>query len=177
MKKHEFKRPGHFNRYIQKLDPVQDTRYNYEATQEDLQFLTELKGSPFTRLELERLIDLFERENADLETEVKTFGAIMSKADEPLMRKNPEGVQKIYEYWKQLRESRGSKGLLRKYWKAPDPTNNDPKVTFRRCKDEKRNLRRNRKYDDEFLKKVRLFTLIADDWFLDGIIQGVLDAS
>jgi hypothetical protein len=55
-----------------------------------------------------------------------------------------------------LRTNAGEKGLLRKYWKAPDPSNNDPKVTFRRVKDEKRNLRRNRKYDEDFMLKVKI---------------------
>lgn len=100
---------------------------------------------------------MFERENADIEIDVKPFSLLMGKFEEVLMKRNPEGVEKIYEYWKQLRISRSNRGLLRKYWKAPDPTNNDPKVTFRRCKDEKRNLRRNRKYDEEYLKKVLFF--------------------
>jgi hypothetical protein len=52
-----------------------------------------------------------------------------------------------------LRAERGHKPLLKRYWKAPDPTNSDPRVTFRRYRDEKRVLRRTRKYDEEYLKK------------------------
>ena len=63
MKKKEFKRPGHFIRYEPKVNPSLDTQFNYEATQEDFMFLAELKGSPFTVKEFERLVNIFEKEN------------------------------------------------------------------------------------------------------------------
>jgi hypothetical protein len=63
--------------------------------------------------------------------------------------------------------------LLKKYWKAPDPTNNDPKVTFRRLKDEKRNLRRSRKYDEEFLTKVD-YKSQYNNGEIDAVFQGIL---
>ena len=74
-----------------------------------------------------------------------------------------KAAERVYEYWKDVRARLGGKkGLLKKYWKAPDPTNNDPKVIFRRLKDEKRSLRRNRKYDDDYLKKVRCVIKVVD---------------
>lgn len=155
MKKHEFARPGNFVRYIVQPEPDRDSRYNYEATQDDMLFLTEFKGSPLSISDFEKMIDFFEKENADAEETVKIFNVIFSKAEDVFIRRNPDIAERVYEYWKQLRTSRGGKkGLLKKYWRAPDPMNNDPKVTFRRSKDEKRNLRRNRKYDEEYLKKV-----------------------
>lgn len=43
---------------------------------------------------------------------------------------------------------------MRKYWRPPDPTNCNPRVIFRRIKEEKRALRKSRKYDEEYLRKV-----------------------
>lgn len=155
LKKHEYKRPGNFLRYIVYPDPELDKRYDYEATQDDLLFLTELKGSPFTLNDFEQMINFFEKENADSEETVKPFSVIIKKAKNPIMDNHPVPAERVYEYWKQVRSNRGGmKGLLKKYWKAPDPMNNDPKVTFRRLKEEKRILRRNRKYDEDYLKKV-----------------------
>lgn len=96
LKKHVFKRPGNFIRYIPHVDPSTDNRYNYEATQEDLLFLTELKGSPFTMVEFERLVDTFERENAEDEL-VRPFSSFQTKVDEVLMKRNAVGVEKIYD--------------------------------------------------------------------------------
>jgi len=119
-----------------------------------LLFLTEAKVSVFSIPDFERLIDQIEKVHAGLEGDPKPYEEVLPKIDPVLFKRSPEGVASVYEHWTKLRSERGNKGLLRKYWKAPDPTNNDPKVTFRRCKDEKRNLRRNRKYDQDYLEKV-----------------------
>eukprot|EP00826_Nyctotherus_ovalis_P037583 TRINITY_DN3438_c0_g1_i1.p6 TRINITY_DN3438_c0_g1~~TRINITY_DN3438_c0_g1_i1.p6 ORF type:complete len:110 (+),score=33.19 TRINITY_DN3438_c0_g1_i1:653-982(+) len=103
------------------------------------------------------MVNFFEKENVDADGEetVRSFDLLFKKTSNPTIRGNPEVAKRAYEYWKEVRESRGGrKGLLKKYWKAPDPINNDPRVTFRRSKDEKRNLRRNRKYDEDYLKQV-----------------------
>lgn len=155
LKKHEFRRGGNYLRHFVQPDPELDTRYNYEATQDDLLFLTELKGSPLNIAEFERMVNFFEKENADAEETVRSFDLLLKRTSNPVMRGNPEVAKRVYDYWKEVRKNRGGrKGLLKKYWKAPDPMNNDPRVTFRRSKDEKRNLRRNRKYDEDYLKQV-----------------------
>lgn len=155
MKNHEFKRPANFMRYVVHPDPALDSRFNYEVTQEDLKYIEDCKEPTFTTIEFEKLFNLFEAENMDSEEAVKPFNAIIPKIGDESLRRNPEIAAKTYEYWKELRTNRGGKkGLLRKYWKPPDPMTNDLRVSFRRCTEEKRNLRRNRKYDDDFLKKV-----------------------
>ena len=155
LKKHVFKRPGNFVRYIVHPDPGRDSRYNYEATKDDLKFIEEYKDSPFTIEEFEKIINFFEAENIDSEETVKSFNFMLIRTNEPIIKNKSEIAEKTYEYWRQLRTNRGGKkGLLKKYWMPPDPLNTDPKVTFRRCTEEKRNLRRNRKYDEDYLKKV-----------------------
>lgn len=149
-----FKRPGNYIRYNVHPDPKADTRYDYEATQEDIKFIEKLGKPSFTIEEFERLINLFERENYNADNKVSLFPLFVIKSEEGLIRKNEEGVTKIYDYWNETRANRLNKGLMRKYWRAPDPNNNDPRVTFRSLKNEKHNLRRNRKYDEEYLKKV-----------------------
>lgn len=120
-----------------------------------MKYVAEYKGSPFTVLEFEEMINLFERENADAEDLVKSYKVILNNTMNAIIRRDPEAAEKTYEYWKKLRTNLGGKkGLLRKYWKPPDPMNVDPKVTFRRSTEEKRNLRRYRKYNEEYLKKV-----------------------
>jgi hypothetical protein len=108
----------------------------------------------------ERLIDFFERENADAEETVLPFNVIAGKLSGVT---DFNLVEKVYEYWKDARGRLGGKrGLLKKYWRAPDQTNNDPRVIFRRLKDEKRSLRRNRKYDDDYLQKVNYASEMVD---------------
>lgn len=100
-------------------------------------------------------MNFFEKENIDSDDLPLSFEIIAGRLNGMSMGIDKEVAQHIYEYWKNLRmKAGGKKGLLRKYWKPPDPTVNDPKVTFRRLKDEKRSLRRNRKYDEEYFKKV-----------------------
>jgi hypothetical protein len=53
-----------------------------------------------------------------------------------------------------MREERGTKPFLKRFWKPEDPNNYDPRVTFRWCRPEKPNLRRARKTDGEYLDKV-----------------------
>ena len=110
--------------------------------------------------DFEKMINFYEKKNIDVEETVKSFDLVLTQTNDHTIRGNPELSRKVYDYWKEVRESRGGKrGLLRKYWKAADPMNNDPKVTFRRSKDEKRNLRRTRKYDEDYLKQV---SVVAD---------------
>jgi len=152
--KRKFNRTSHFIRYFGKLPWEDDTKYNYEATNEDLLFLTELAGSPFTVQEFEKLINFFEKENNDDES-VKSYEFFRAQILALNMKQSLEDISKIYDYWKDARNFKhGGKGLLRKYWKPPDPMNPNPKVCFRKNKEEKRNLRRARKYDYEFFQKV-----------------------
>lgn len=105
--------------------------------------------------EFEKIVNIFEKENADADEMVRSFELLYARSTDSTIRANPEITRKVYDYWKSVRNSRGGKkGLLKKYWRAPDPLNNDPRVTFRRSKDEKRNLRRSRKYDEDYLKQV-----------------------
>jgi len=96
LKKHEFKRPGYFVRYEPKQEGGPDIDYNYEATQEDLQFLAELKGSPFEVKEFDSLIDTFEQENEDLET-VKSLVSMAPVLDRLQLKKPGDAVEKIYD--------------------------------------------------------------------------------
>jgi hypothetical protein len=96
LKKKEFKRPGYFIRYELKVDPSEDTRYNYEASQEDFQYLTELKGSPFTVKEFERLINIFEKENSDDSQKVKSLPELEHALSTLEPRRSFDEVEKIY---------------------------------------------------------------------------------
>lgn len=154
-----FKRPGNYIRYKVHPNPETDTRYDYEATNEDIIFINELKPPKFTTNEFERLINLFERQNFNADNKICLFPSFVWKAEEELMKRNEESVKQIYGYWNQIRGKCTQKSLMRKYWKPPDPNINDPRVIFRSCKGEKHNLRRNRKYDEEYLKKVTHFPI------------------
>lgn len=157
---HTFKRPGNYIRYKVNANPEADTRFDYEATQRDIKFLAKLKKPSFTMEEFERLINLFERENFKADNKIILFPSFVWKAEEELIRRNEEGVKQIYDYWNKVRGNTLNNSLMRKYWRPADPNSNDPRVTFRSCKEEKHNLRRNRKYDEEYLKKVHpLFML------------------
>jgi hypothetical protein len=154
LKKHVFKRTGNYIRYNAKTNQETDTRYNYEATQRDIKFLTKLKDPKLTIEEFEQLINLFERENYKADNKIILFPSFVWKKESDLMIKNEEGVSQIYDYWNKVRSNMLNNSLMRKYWRPADPSTNDPRVTFRSCKDEKHNLRRNRKYDEEYLRKV-----------------------
>ena len=154
LKNHKLKRRGNFIRYNSHVDENADKRYNYELTDEDIKFMKEIKPPAFTIEEFERLINLFEKENYNVDNKISLFPGFVWKYEEELIKRNNEGVKQIYDYWNQIRSDRLNKGLMRKYWRPPDPNNANPRVTFRSCKDEKHNLRRARKYDEEHLRKV-----------------------
>ena len=156
MKNHQFKRTGNYIRYIVHPNPELDTRYDYEATDEDIEFLNKINGPKLTIEEFERLINLFEKENYNAGNRISIFPSFVWKAEKDIISKNEEGTAKIYNYWNQTRSNRVNKSLMRKYWRPPDPSNTDLRITFRSCKDEKHNLRRNRKYDEDYLRKVVL---------------------
>lgn len=138
-------------------NPEESSRYNYETTQEDMKFLSETKDLRITVTLFEWLINFFEKRSIDSEEHLLPPDIIAGRLNEINPGIDKELALRIYEYWKKLRtKAGGKKGLLRKYWKPSDPANNDPRVTFRRLKDEKRSLRRNRKYDEEYLKKVMI---------------------
>lgn len=149
-----FKRPGNYIRYNVKSNPETDTRYDYEATQKDIKFLSKLKEPQFTVSEFERLINLFEKENYKADNKIILFPSFVWRAEPELIKKNEDGVRQIYDYWNKVRGDTLHNSLMRKYWRPADLNNNDPRVTFRSSKEEKHNLRRNRKYDEEYLKKV-----------------------
>lgn len=161
-----FKRPGNYIRYNVKSNPEIDVRYDYEATQEDIKFLSKIKEPQFTVDEFERLINLFEKENYKADNKIILFPSFVWRAESDLIKKNEEGVRQIYDYWNKVRGDTLNNSLMRKYWRPADLNNNDPRVTFRTSKEEKHNLRRNRKYDEEYLKKVVLLCI-----YLDGRIS------
>ena len=96
LKKKAMKRPNYLIRHITKKEDEEDTRYNYGATQDDLQFITELKGSPFTMLEFERLINLFEGEDNEYD-QVKPFDAFLEPISRLGMKQSRDDIAKIYE--------------------------------------------------------------------------------
>ena len=77
-----------------------DPHYEYEATQQDLLFLTGLKGSPFTVQDFELLINLFERENGEDGTP-KPLPAFALALDKASISKPKEELEKIYEVKKE----------------------------------------------------------------------------
>eukprot|EP00826_Nyctotherus_ovalis_P016398 TRINITY_DN14744_c0_g2_i2.p1 TRINITY_DN14744_c0_g2~~TRINITY_DN14744_c0_g2_i2.p1 ORF type:complete len:278 (+),score=86.00 TRINITY_DN14744_c0_g2_i2:154-987(+) len=168
LKPHKFQRTGNYIRHMTMSDPESDRRYDYEATDEDRKFNAQLKPPQFTVEEFERLINLFERENYKADNKIILFPSFVLKAEEDLMKRNEEGVKQIYDYWNKVRCKTLNNSLMRKYWRPADPNNNDPRVTFRSCKDEKPNLRRNRKYDEEYLKKVKL--LVKSRWRIFALL-------
>lgn len=155
LKKHVYKKTGKYIRYNVITNPANDKRYDYEATNTDIDFIHKLSEPQFTVEEFERLINLFEKENSKSDSKIMIFPSFVLRAEEELMRKNGEGVSQIYDYWNKVRSNTVNKSLMRKYWRPADPNANDPRVTFRSSKEDKHNLRRNRKYDEEYLKKVR----------------------
>ena len=96
LKKKEFKRAGHFIRYIPRGADGIDNHYNYEATQEDQLFVAGLKGSPFTMAEFDKLMNVFENENAE-EEGAKSFQSFGPAVEALSLKKNPADVEKIYE--------------------------------------------------------------------------------
>jgi hypothetical protein len=96
LKKKEFIRPGHFIRYFPKLEGDIDNRYNYEATQNDLQFIAEFKGSPFNIPTFEKLIDFFEKENGD-DSLVKPFQFFVKGLENLLFNRQIEEYERTYE--------------------------------------------------------------------------------
>jgi len=150
-----YKRTGKYKRYNPITSSETNKRYDYEATNSDIDFISKLKEPQFTVEEFERLINLFEKENYKADNKIILFPSFVWKAEGELMRKNEEGVKQIYDYWNRVRSGTINKSLMRKYWRPADPNINNSRVTFRSSKDEKHNLRRNRKYDGEYLKKVR----------------------
>ena len=90
------KRPDHFIRYMPPVGDEAERRYGYEATQEDLQFLSGLKGSPFMVQEFERLMNFFERENAD-EGTVKPFEYFVAPMGSLGFKQGVGDIQKVYE--------------------------------------------------------------------------------
>lgn len=167
LKSHKFPRKGNYIRHRVVSDPDNDRRYDYEATNEDMKFNAQLKSPQFTVEEFERLINLFERENFKADSKIILFPSFVLKAEEALIKRNEEGVKQVYDYWNKVRCKSLNNSLMRKYWRPADPGNNDPRVTFRSCKDEKPNLRRNRKYDEEYLKKVEL--VVSCRWRTFGL--------
>jgi len=149
-----FKRTNVYIRYNPKINQETDTRYDYEATQRDIKFLSKHKEPQFTIEEFERLINLFERENYKADNKIILFPSFVWRGEPELMKKNEEAASQIYDYWNKIRSNTLNNSLMRKYWRPSDSNNNDPRVIFRSSKDEKHNLRRNRKYDEEYLRKV-----------------------
>lgn len=156
LKKHVYKRTGKYVRYNVIPNPEDNKQYDYEATKKNIDFISKLSGPQFTVEEFERLINLFEKENYKADNKIILFPSFVIRAEGELMRKNEEGVKQIYDYWNKIRSGTVHNSLMRKYWRPADTNNNDPRVIFRSSKDEKHNLRRNRKYDEEYLKKVRM---------------------
>ena len=59
-------------------------------------FISEFKGSPINIQEFERLIDVFERENAEEET-VKPFSCFVLKVEGIVSKQAADLVDKVYE--------------------------------------------------------------------------------
>jgi len=100
LRKKEFKRPGHFLRYMPIIEGEPDSRYNYDATKEDLMFVAGMKGSPFNIQMFEKLIDIFERENADV-NEVRPFvyfQEALERFSQSLQIKDVEKIYEVYSY-------------------------------------------------------------------------------
>ncbi len=90
------RRPNHFIRYHPKIEGEEDEAYNYEVSQDDLRFVAELKGSPFSLDEFERLINFFEKENGDDES-VKEFAFFVPIIRTAAPRQSFEDIEKIFE--------------------------------------------------------------------------------
>ena len=75
---------------------VIDNHYNYEASQEDQLFVAGLKGSPFTMLDFEKIMNIFERENGE-EEGAKPFPSFVPAIEALQLKKTMSDVEKIYE--------------------------------------------------------------------------------
>lgn len=81
------------------MDNEPDIRYNYEATDADLQMLSEIAGSRISVKQFEELIDLFERENAEEEA-VKQFESIsIPNIGSKSQRSDYEKIYKVMELY------------------------------------------------------------------------------
>lgn len=92
----EFKRPGCFLRYFPKIGIETDPRFNYEISDIDLRFLSELPGRPISPKQFEQIIEILERENAN-ETAVKPFDALLPALQSSGIKVEKGDLEKIYK--------------------------------------------------------------------------------
>jgi hypothetical protein len=129
-----------------------DENYNteYEATNDDMKFLSELQGSPFYIEDFEAIISLWEKKV--LANDVLPFEEMLISLPSKYQDKS-SSVHQLYNYWVSLRVT--LKGpLMRKYKSKPDPSNADPNVTFRPFTENKPSLRKTKKNESDNITKV-----------------------
>jgi len=166
-----YHRPGHFHRYLPPSEARLEITLEYEATDEDLEFVQKLKEDLelpeqfLSAQQFERCFDLLEKDcaNSQMIPLDRAVNVIKEKRINDLWEDLQHSktanrlIEEVYKYWRSRREEE-KKPLLRRFWKNEGIADPNLKIVFqpRSGPREKMRLRNSRKNDTESFEKMKL---------------------